>query len=136
MKSKSHIKWLNAGIFPCMIMFSVGYKYDEIITFLKRRKYNDWLAGLSDDKASIDSGKYFSIKRTVKNEKKHEVTLFYIIITRPFYFSDWDMCMLAHEVLHTCQFMLPDILNRDREFECEAYTHTHIMEQCLKIMRE
>lgn len=136
MKSNRHIKWLNGGIFPCMIMFSVGYKYDEIIAFLKRRKYNDWLAGLSDDKAAIDGGKYFSIKRTVKNEKKHEVTLFYIIITRQFDFSDWDMCMLAHEVLHTCQFMLPDILNRDREFECEAYTHTHIMEQCLKIMRE
>jgi hypothetical protein len=32
--------------------------------------------------------------------------------------------------------MLPDMLNRNQEFECEAYIHTHIMQQTLKVMRK
>jgi len=61
--------------------------------------------------------------------------LFYIILTEEFDFSDYAYCKLAHEVLHICQFILPDILNRDREYECEAYLHTHIMMQCLNQIR-
>jgi hypothetical protein len=134
-KVVQHMAGIDTGIFPCRILFCHGFSYDEIMGKLKKQKAPDWVAGLADDKALIDGGRCFSLKREVENKQNQKVTLFYIIITRQFDFSDWDMCMLAHEVLHTCQFMLPDILDRDREFECEAYLHTHIMTQCLKILR-
>ena len=58
-----------------------------------------------------------------------------IIFIKIFDFSDWSMCTLAHECLHITQFMLPEILDRNREYECEAYLHTHIMEQALNKLR-
>lgn len=135
-KQKQIIRWLNAGIFPCHILFSVGFSYDEIIKHCKKVKANDWETGISLDKQLIDSGTCFGLKRTIENEKTGKHTLlFYIIITRQFDFSDWDMIMLAHEIVHICQFMLPDILNRDNETEAEAYLHSHIMTQCLKELR-
>lgn len=135
-KKKKIIRWLNAGIFPCPIMFSVGFSYDEIIKYLKKIKANEWAIGISQDKSRVDGGTCFAMKRIVENEQTGAVvTHFYIIITRQFDFSDWDMIMLAHEIVHICQFMLPDILNRDNETEAEAYLHSHIMTQCLKELR-
>lgn len=61
--------------------------------------------------------------------------MFYIYIGEEFKFTDYEYCKLAHEVLHICQFLLPDFLDRNREFESEAYLHTHLMEQCLKAIR-
>jgi hypothetical protein len=135
-KQTQLIRWLNDGIFPVHILFSVGFSYDEIIKHCKKLKANDWVTGLSQDKQLIDSGTCFGLGRTIENTKSgKEVHLFYIIITRHFDFSDWDMVMLAHEILHICQFMLPKILNRDNEIEAEAYLHSHIMTQCLKELR-
>jgi hypothetical protein len=136
MKSKpKQIHTLNAGIFPFKIMLSAGFTYDEIMKELKRQKCDQWLAGLKEEKAMIDSASNFAIKRVVSNKKHGDQTLFYIIFIKPFDFSDWAMCTLAHEVLHICQFMLPLMLDRDREYECEAYLHTHIMEQVLHKLR-
>lgn len=62
-------------------------------------------------------------------------TFFFIIIPR-FDFDDDDCFVkLAHEIVHICQFFLPDVLNRNTEIECEAYLHTHIMRQALKKLR-
>lgn len=136
-QSDKIIHWLNSGIFPASILFSVGFTYDEIIKYCNKVKAHGWTLAISEDKELLNSGKNFALKRTVTNNKTgKEVDYFYIIFLERFDFSDWSMCKLAHEVLHICQFMLPDILNRNKEFECEAYLHTHIMEQALKIMRQ
>lgn len=135
MKKVQQLHTLNAGIFPFKIMLSSGFTYDEIMKELKKQKCDQWLAGLKEEKALIDGGKNFDIKRTVQHKKYGEATLFYIIFIKPFDFSDWYMCALAHEVLHITQFMLPEILDRDREYECEAYLHTYIMEQALAKLR-
>lgn len=139
-KAKTQIKvldWLNTGIFPANIMFSVGFTYAEINKMLTKKKAWDWKLGISKDEQLFADSTWLAIKRTIyrKSTNENEVELFYIIIKKPFGFADYDYCKLAHEVLHICQFMLPEILNRDREFECEAYLHTHIMQQCLKSIR-
>lgn len=140
------IDFLNFGIFPGIVLFSCGNSYEELISTIdkeykaKRWKqeqgYNLWSLGLKNEKSFIESGCYFALKRELENEKEGlEKTLYYIIITEQFEFTDYQMCKLAHEILHICQFHLPPILNRDREYEAEAYTHTHLMSQCLKILR-
>lgn len=150
MKKKSKqlkvIDFLNFGIFPGIVLFSCGNSYEEIISTInkeyKSRRwhqeggYNLWSKGIESEKDFINAGSCFALKRELTNSKEGlEKTLYYIIITKQFEFTDYDMCSLAHEVLHICQFHLPDILNRDREYEAEAYTHTHLMGQCLKILR-
>lgn len=132
-----HLAWLNTGIFPATIMFSCGFKFDELITLLKRKKTDHWYKAIENDKKLIDKGSYFALHRIMDNLKTGESrNYFYIIITEEFKFTDFEMCKLAHECLHICQFMLKDFLDRDREFECEAYLHTHIMQQCLKTLRD
>lgn len=135
-KQIKSISWLDTGIFPDFIMFAHGFEYDELVPALKRKKHSDgWLTGIQEDKKLIDSGNYFALKRSFTKDKK-DFTNFYIIIKDSFTFTDYEFCKLAHEVLHICQFMLPSFLSRDREFECEAYLHTHIMKQCLKRLRQ
>lgn len=133
------VSWLNTGIFPASIIFTHNLQYDEIMKELLKIKVTAWYwhAALMGDKELIDCGNYFALKREVEhNTTGDKKTLFYIIIKEKFLFTDYEFCKLAHEVLHICQFMLKDFLDRDREFECEAYLHTHIMQQCLKELRQ
>jgi hypothetical protein len=130
-KSNRIIECLNTGIFPAKVVLSVGFNYKEIISHLKKQKANEWAAAISEDETLINSSKYNAMHRVHKG-----ANYFYIIITRTFDFSDWDMCMLAHEIVHMCQFILPEILNRDKEIEAEAYLHTHLMDQALKALRK
>jgi hypothetical protein len=44
-----------------------------------------------------------------------------------------NVITLAHEVLHLCQEYLPIFLDRDEEHEAEAYFHTHIMTNIIKM---
>lgn len=127
--------YLNTGIFPCTIMFSCGFDYDEIVGVLKDTSADEWLVGIENERELIDSGNWLGLKREIVKEGEKPCVYFYIIIKGDFDFSDYSYCKLAHEVLHICQFMLPEFLDRDREFECEAYLHTHIMSQCLKQIR-
>jgi hypothetical protein len=136
MKSGKVIRWLDAGIWPATVLFSCGFGYDELIKRLKKVKANQWALGISEDRKLIESGNYFALKRTLSNSKeKREVTFFYIIIKKPFDFSDYMYCTLAHEILHIVQFMMPDMLDMEREYEAVAYTHTYFMEKILKILR-
>lgn len=128
------IRYLNTGIFPATVFFSMGFNYDEIIKHTK--KLDQWGTALRDDQALVDSGSWLGLKRVVENLKTGESkTHFYIILPTAFDFSDEDYVKLSHEVLHICQFMLKDFLDRDREFECEAYLHSHLMRQCLEEIR-
>lgn len=130
-KNKGFIDSVNTGIFPAIVLLCHGLSYDDIIKLLNRKNSIEWKNALLDDKELIDSGEYFALKRYYNNKK-----YYYIIIKDKFLFEDYDYCQLSHEVVHICQFLLPDLLDRDREIECEAYLHTHIMQQCLKLLRK
>src|ERR1700689_1401008 len=132
MKVKQYkiIHWLNTGIFPDDILFSIGFSYEELIKTLKKIKANGWAIGIERDKDLIERSTFIAMKREYINTKGKTITNFYIIIKNKFPFTDYSYSCLAHEVLHICQFMLPDFLNRDREYECEAYLNTHLMIQC------
>lgn len=138
MKSPKVLTWLNTGIFPVTIMFSCGFTYKEVVNLLKRKKAEYWLKGFEGDKRRdlMESKTKFAYSVTVDNYKTGETkNLFYIVLPEQFTFTDHEYCVLAHEILHICQFSLPDILDRNKETEAEAYTHTHIMEQCLRALR-
>ncbi len=133
---KKVIHFLDTGIFHAAILFSCGYSHQELLYTLNRKKLSNWAEPIIGNTAPPKGSKYCALKRELENTRTGEVkTFFYIILTEQFTFTDWDYVMLAHEVLHICQFMLKDILDRDREFECEAYLHSHIMQQCLKQLR-
>lgn len=135
-KRVQSLGYLNTGIFPATIMFSCGFDYSEIVKVLKKTKAKEWLAGIKGESELLNGNNWFGLKREIINTKTGKtVLLYYIILKNSFDFTDDSYCKLAHEVLHICQFMLPDLLDRDREFECEAYLHTHIMGQCLKQIR-
>ena len=139
MKEQKIIKtmqWLDMGIFPGSTVFICGFDYDEIMSLFKKKRATQWWTGIENERSLIEKGNYFGLYRSIENIKtKKEVNLFYIIIREQFTFTDEEYCKLAHEVLHICQFFLPPILNRDREWESEAYLHTHLMRQCLKALR-
>jgi hypothetical protein len=131
----SLVHTIDSGIWGFKVLFSVGYTYDELTSELKKQKCDGWLLGLRDDKELIDSGDYFALGRyPIIDGKKYYH--YYIILSKSFDFSDEEVIKLAHEVLHICQFALSGLLNMDNEYEAVAYTHTHLMRQCLQIMRE
>lgn len=137
MKSKKIIQWLDTGIWPCTVLFSCGFSYDELMKHLKKVKSEDWYAGIKNDHNHFNDGNYFASKRTITNSKTgQEKTLFYIILKKQFDFSDYAYVTLAHELHHICTFMLSDILDITREYEAVAYTHTYLMEKILKILRK
>lgn len=129
------LDFLDCGIFPPTIMFSVGLSYEEVIEILKKKNAEDWVSGINQDKQLFNNCNYLSGKRIVVNSSGKEKILFFIFIKGQFLFTDYEYCKLAHEILHICQFSLPDILDRDKEHEAEAYLHTHLMNQCLKLIR-
>lgn len=134
--SNKELHWLDTGIFPATVMFSCGFSFDEIIEILKEKKATDWLTGLDNDKQLIETGNYFGLRRDLEDTKTGKrTTLFYLILKPRFAFTDEQYCILAHEILHICQFLLPDVLDRNKEIEAEAYLHTHLMSNILKILR-
>lgn len=126
------IESINMGIYPGYVLFSHGFNYDELMGELHKFEDPNWFLGVSEesDRELIEKGNYFALKRVVDGRR-----LYYIILTDEFKFSDYEYAKLAHECLHICQFHLPDLLDRDQEFESEAYLHTHLMLQCLAAMR-
>jgi hypothetical protein len=137
MKNKVKVlKWIKMGMYPASICFSCGFSYDEIVIILKKKKAIGWATAISEDRYLINNGTAFALRRILENKKTGKsITYFYIILKDSFDFSDRSYCKLAHEVLHICQFFLPDVLDRNREFESEAYLHTFIMEECLLCLR-
>jgi len=134
--------FINHGCYPGYTLFSVGFPYEDLLKILKTKKYsqegvNFWYEGLAHESELFSTGKWFALKRVIENKSKGlEKNLTYIIITEKFNYSDYDYCKLAHECMHIEQFFMQDILDRDKETEACAYFHTHLMEQCLKIIRK
>lgn len=133
-KKISVIDWVNTGIFSPVICFSCGYSIQELKNYLKKVKAHGWLDAVNA--TTLDDGTWYGLKRTIEVIKTKEVKNYLFIIIPRFDFNDDDCYVkLAHEALHICQFYLPDVMDRNREFECEAYLHTHIMRQCLSKLR-
>jgi len=128
------MKILDFGVFPGKLMFSHGFSYDEIMDQLIEQKCDGWAEAISKDKELFDNSQYTASYRIVEKKGEH-FHFYFIILQKQFQFTDYDYCVLAHEVLHICQFFLPDILDRNREIEAEAYLHTHLMKQCLSAIR-
>jgi len=132
---------LNTGIFPAKVVFSMGFTKDELIAEMKKQKCYDYVVAL--EKANVEFASETTLgvvsHRTISGyEFKDGATRkeFFFLSLREFNFSDYHMTALAHECVHLCQFILPSFLERDREIEAEAYLHTHLMTQVLKILRE
>lgn len=141
MKNKKVIEWIKLGQFGGYFMFSCGYDYNEIIARLCRNDLDKkeaakWKAGIIGDMDLINNKSSWgtALKRVIENKKTSDsVTLFYIII-KGFDGSSEAFIKLAHECVHICQFFLPDVLDRNKEIEAEAYFHTYIMQECIKVM--
>lgn len=137
--------WLDTGIFPATVMLSHGYDYKGIQKALKntlkkkgvdKKQIGLWSMGAENRQKEINESKYLAFSVEVKNSKSGaNVNLYYIVLKKKFKFTDYDYCILAHEILHICQFFLPQVLDREREIEAECYLHTHLMSQCLKVLR-
>lgn len=138
-RRKQALFTLNTGIFPATVLFCYGMKHEEIcaklLTWDRRIRY--WHAGIKDEDGYFKKNDTwgFVLKRVVFKGKE-EKTLFYIVLKNEFKFKDFDYISLAHEVTHLCQFILADILDRNKEIEAEAYLHTHLMGLCLKAIRQ
>jgi hypothetical protein len=128
------------GIFPGTVLFSMGYKPLELAKILKELygEKDDWTIALSDQIERLDSTTaWYALRRDMEITSTGEKRIFfYILIPDVFDFSDYDYIRLAHEVLHICQYHLPDLLNRNEEREAEAYLHTHLMTQAMKLIRK
>ena len=118
---------LNFGIFPGSCLLTYKWKPKDYVKNLNV----DWLAPIKNELDFISSTHMMVAKRTHKGR-----TYFYLIINTDFKFNDYCYCKLAHEIVHLCQFHLPDLLDRDREIEAEAYLHTHLMQQALLHLRK
>jgi hypothetical protein len=125
---RGFIRTINCGQFPMNVVVIMGYKIDAAIKAFKGSEYGQGLRWMRDNKGLVDN-QDCALYTTVDN--KH---LFYIIMPS-WNNRDWDFIKLAHECLHACQFVLPLFLERDKEHECEAYLHTHLMSQILEIIR-
>lgn len=131
-KTVKVLHWLDIALFPGNFIFSCGFSYEELCELLNKKKAVKWREAIQLFEKSL---KYeycwgFTFSKNIDGEIHNG-----IIINKQFTFSDEDYTKLAHEVVHLCQFHLPTYLDRDREVEAEAYTHSDIMKKCLQALR-
>lgn len=124
--------FIKGGSFPFEICFTVNMSVKEVRKRLEDGSHDeDWAKAFDCDDSFFNGSWGISLERKVG-----DFYYYFLSLHNGFRFSsDYDYCKLAHEVLHICQFALPKFMDRDVEFEAEAYTHTHIMDTCLDIMR-
>jgi len=135
------LETLNTGIFPAKVVFSMGFTKHELIAEMKKQKCDDYVVAIEKGDLTFPSETCMGSAcwRTISGynfkdgAKRKE---FFFLFLSEFDFSDYHMTVLAHECVHLCQFILPLFLERDSEHEAEAYLHTHLMTQVLKILRE
>lgn len=126
-KKRQVLHYINFGIFPGGVLFSNGFDVDELLKLLR----GEWKEAFKQEYDFFKNSNY-AYAKIYSNTGK----IYYFIFTKEqFRFTDEEYCKLAHEVLHICQSHLVDILDRDKEKEAEAYLHTHIMRECLRILR-
>lgn len=137
-KTTKLLTGLSHGIFPGATALLMGYTYEEALKDLSP----DWRRCLdASDRSFFENSAGACLHREVistdKSGKESQRINYYFLILRDFNFTDKDFVILAHELLHLCQFFLPSVnVERDKEIECEAYFHTHMMTQALEEIRK
>lgn len=132
MVSAKHINWLNFGAFFGSCIFICGFTYEEVLKHFKRKKTPaDWVKCVESTLYLWENDNWaFASKRTIDGRD-----YFVLVLKNKFDFKDDSHAKLAHEVLHLASFHLKEFLDPMQENECFAYTHTHLMTQCYKILR-
>lgn len=126
---------INFGSFPGKCFFSTGYSFDELCQQLENQKCVDWLAALKNSKYLYDSENAGYVFHTEVKVKGRLLTYMFLILKKPFDFSDWAHQILSHEAIHLVTFNLSNMLDIVKENEAFAYTHTHILDQCYSMLR-
>jgi len=144
MSVKKYIGWIDHGCYPGETLFINGYDYDQTLKHLKKmrkkkgvnKKVMDcWIESVRAHENTFRSNNWFCGICDVAPKDSDRFSKYTIIsLTTGFKKCDFDYTRVAHEVLHLCQFYLPDLLDRDTEVEAEAYFHTHIMGQILNVI--
>lgn len=100
--------------------------------------WSNWLLGIKGE--NFGSGEAWGEQycTTIFNDANESRRLNYIMLYDGFNFAkDYDYCALAHEVLHLLQFALPRFgIDMHKETESTAYIHTHVMSECLEVLRQ
>lgn len=117
-------------------MFSAGYTFDEVCIELKKQRCKEWLAAFKGTQHLFAPNcKGFTSEQTWEYK---DVTYYYtfLCLQEEFNFSDRHHAILAHEVIHCCTHHLSPMVDIVKENEAFAYTHTHILTQCYKALRD
>lgn len=132
MLSAKHINWLDFGIFHGSCLFICAFSYDEVIGNFKKKKTTEgWVKAFEDTKSIWDNDNWGYASKRIIDDRKY----FILVLKKRFDFKDESHSRLAHEILHIASFHLNDFLDPMAENEAFAYTHTHLMKQCYKILR-
>lgn len=126
---------LNFGSFPGKILFTCGYKFDEVCKQLKKEKCYEWLQCFETTKYlwTADCRGFGSFRTLTVKGKEYYYS--FLCLRDCFDFTDEAHATLSHEVIHICSQQLPDLFDIVKENEAFAYTHTHILNQCYKVLR-
>lgn len=130
-KVRPFYEFIDTGIFPAFICIANGYTIEKLAEGLKEYRYDLWHDALVSHESDDSDSDAIVIERTYKGKR-----YYFMILKHSFDFSDYHYTVLAHEVLHLCQFILRRLLNRDDEIETEAYLHTYIMSKYLENCRD
>lgn len=121
---------LNHGIFHGATMFVIGGTAKEAVE--KLEPDNEWIEPLKD----VSDENFQNTNGVCSFREVNGVKYYFIFLHKGFDHKPESYVTLSHEILHLCQFLLPDFINRDVEHEAEAYFHSHIMSQCLECIEE
>lgn len=129
-------EYIPFQVYPGGVCFTMDFLYEDLLDSFEKEDLEEWRIALEDIGPDMYKN-WFCSKRVLENPDGHERTFFFLNIPCQFDFLDMNhYCMLAHELVHLCQFYLPDVLDRNVEHEAEAYFHTYMMETILRIIKE
>ncbi len=132
------LEWIPMGMFPGFLMLNYQFTHKELLKILEKKEDAEtWYVAVEDEEHRVNNI-WCAMHRELENSETTETTnCFTLNIPETFDFNNhYHYCMLAHEVLHICQFYLPDVLDRNKEHEAEAYFHTYLMDSILKLIKK
>ncbi|MBL8000181.1 MAG: hypothetical protein JNL32_16280, partial [Candidatus Kapabacteria bacterium] len=132
--SKPFVEQIHLGQFEAFASLYLCYCADEVFIdkWLTRRKGKEsdaahaWNAVSRSVYAQTQAWGWVSCanSKAIGNDAG---PIAFIVLPNGFKGTKVDWCALAHECVHICQFILSNMLDRDKEVECEAYFHTYLM---------
>lgn len=137
MRKKPLFGTLNFGLWNGHCEFIVGASYEQILSRLKKSPDKEWKGIIESNRQMFENSYALTVKESFEYKNPRRIDEYYLIKLNEFNFKkNYDIATLAHEITHLSQFFLSGILDRNREIEAEAYFHSHIMRQCLDLLRK